>query len=151
MPVYTIRQVADQTRQWVSSRGDAMTSYRLQLDDGKGAMLEAVELSQKSSTPAPKPGDTLDAEVSQNGDFGLKAKKNYASGGGGGGGRPKSPAEQASIAASVALKWAVEAVDQAATFGTAEKPQTLEEHVALLKRYADWGCKYIESKAKAAA
>lgn len=149
---YTITAVSDQVRQWASEKAGPMNSYRVTLKDTAGVDTPNVELAQKAATPAPQVGQALDGNLDQT-PYGLKFKKAFnGAGGGGGGGRPKSPEEQAQIAASVALKWAVEAVEQAATLGISDvKPQSLEEHAALLKRYADYGFAFIDKKGKAAA
>lgn len=106
-----------------------------------------------ATSPMPQVGEKIDGDVGP-GKFGglsfTKAKANGYRGNTGGGYKPKSPAETAAIAASVALKEAVPMVEQAATFGLIGKPESLEAHVGLLKRYADWCFAYIEAKSKAA-
>lgn len=149
--MYTVTAVSDQTRPWSSNKGGAMISYRVHLKDSAGVATQNVEWAKKATSDPPKIGDTVDGNI-DNTEYGLKLKVAYQGGpgGGGGGGRPKDPAERAAIAASVALREGREAVEQAATFGLA-KPASMEEHAALLKRYAEFAFAFIDAKTKAAA
>lgn len=152
--MYTVAAVSEHTRDWTAKAGGQMRSYRVHLKDAAGVLTQNVEWAKKITSNPPQVGEQVDGNV-DNTPHGLKLKIAYQGspgGGGGGGGRPKSPEEQAHIAASVALKWACEAVEQAATFGVAgAKPTTVDEHAALLKRYADYGFAFIEKKGKPAA
>lgn len=89
MPDYKIEAVANEVRSYTTQYGD-MKSYKVKLP----GVNDAVEVSQKASTPPPVAGDTLTGTV-ESSSFGPKFKKEFtpkAPGGGGGfgGGRPQS-------------------------------------------------------------
>jgi hypothetical protein len=148
---YTITAVSDQVRQWNSTKGGPMNSYRVHLKAPDGEVVQNVELSQKNTSPIPTVGQQLEGNVDQ-GQYGLKFRKAFggpAGGGGGGGYKGKTPSEQASIAASVALDKALIAVEQAATLGVV-KVGSAEEHAAAIDRYFAHFFKLIDAKGKAA-
>lgn len=147
---YTVTAVAGNPRQWNAAQGGPMLSYRVNLKDTAGVETQNVEWAKKATSKAPVVGETVEGNL-DNTPHGLKLKVAFNATGNAGGGRPKDPAERAAIAASVALKWAISAAEQAATLGIdGSKPTTLEEHVALLKRYADYGFAFIDKKSRVA-
>lgn len=88
MAEYIIEAVAKDTRTYDSKYGK-MISYKVKLP----GVNDPVEVSQKESTPAPKPGDVLKGTI-EGSNFGPKFKKEFtpkAGGGGGGGGRETDP------------------------------------------------------------
>jgi hypothetical protein len=119
----------------------------LNLQNEKGEQVMA-EWSTKATTVIPQAGAKLEGTV-EPGQYGNQFKKQQPAGGFGGGGRPKDPAERAAIAASVALREGREAVEQAVTMGLV-KPEDLDAHAALWKRYANFAFNFIDTKSKAA-
>ena len=108
MSRYTIKAVGSRDpyrpKEWTSSKGGKMISYKLQLLDDRGVeMPGVVELSQKAETPAPKKGDTLDGTIDVSGQYGPKFKKDFSGGSRSGG----SPRDDAAIRAQFAIKTAV--------------------------------------------
>lgn len=75
---YTIQAVSPETRAYESKYG-AMVSYKVMFEGNP----QAVEISQKQTTPAPKVGDTLDGTIDMSGQYGPKFKKEYNQGVGG--------------------------------------------------------------------
>ncbi len=96
MPTYKITGVSDNVRDWTSSKGGPMKSYRVNLVDDGGTATMNVELAQKATTPVPAVGGTVDGTIDTSGQYGPKFKKAQQFGGGGGG-RPRDPAETAAI------------------------------------------------------
>jgi hypothetical protein len=149
---YEVVDVKPDPRQWENKHNNQpMLSWRIDIRDAAGTVHQNVELAQRASSPAPTVGQALDGNL-DNTQYGLKFKKAFAagaSGGGGGGYKGKSPSEQASIAASVALDKALIAVEQAATLGVV-KVGSAEEHAAAIDRYFAHFFKLIDAKGKAA-
>jgi hypothetical protein len=145
---YVVEAVLEKRREWNSTKGGPMVSHYVNLKDTAGQVVQNVEWAKKSTSPAPVVGEQVDGNI-DHGDYGPKFKAAFTGGGGGRGGAPKSPEERAAIAASVAFKAGLDAVEQAATFGIA-KPESVEDHAALVKRYADFAFLFIDSKTQAA-
>lgn len=79
MSEYKIQAVSTETRQYDTKFGP-MISYKLKLEGHD----TPVELGQKSTTPAPQEGQTLNGHIEET-QYGPKFKKEQAFGGGGGG------------------------------------------------------------------
>jgi hypothetical protein len=153
---YEVVDVKPDPRQWENKHNNQpMLSWRIDIRDASGTVHQNVELAQRASSPAPTVGQALEGNL-DNTQYGLKFKKAFAPGAGGGGGgyKGKSPSEQASIAASVALDKALIAVEQAATLGLVKldlaDPDVLGAHAALIDRYFAHFFKLIDAKGKAA-
>jgi hypothetical protein len=141
---YTVTAVKDEARPW----GDGMKEYRVHLRDSENVLSQNVEISRHQTKPAPTVGEVIEGNLDQ-GKYGLKFKEARKGGAGGGRAFGKSPAEQASIAASVALDKALIAVEQAGTLGLI-KVDSIEAHAAAVDWYFDRFFGWIDKKAKAA-
>src|SRR4051812_3565115 len=82
---FTIKAIDPKTRNY-STRYGEMTSYKVLFNE----MDQPVEISQKSTTPAPAIGDALEGTVDMSGQYGPKFKKEYNPQGGGNFGQPQS-------------------------------------------------------------
>lgn len=90
MATFTITSVNPQTRQYDTKFGP-MVSYQLMLTNPDGTPVpQAVEVSQKTTTPAPAVGGTLEGMIDMSGQYGPKFKKDFQGGGGNFGGSPSS-------------------------------------------------------------
>jgi hypothetical protein len=78
MPEYKIQAVSPETRTYDTKYGQ-MISYKLKLE----GVDTPVELGQKTTTPAPQEGGTLNGTIDTSGQYGPKFKKENAQFGGG--------------------------------------------------------------------
>lgn len=83
--LYKIQAVSQTVREYDSKYGP-MKSYKVKFVGND----EAIELTQKASSPAPYEGQELEGEIDTSGQYGPKFKKAYGSGGGSYGGGGKS-------------------------------------------------------------
>jgi len=93
MPTFKITKVHDEVRDWDSTKGGKMRSYRIDLE-GPDVPRDRIELAQKVETAAPTVGQTLEGVINER-TYGDPPKKDYkfqkAQAGGGGGGRSWKP------------------------------------------------------------
>lgn len=126
-----------------------MVAYKLTVVDEKGAVTHA-ELSQKTTSPAPEPGQQIDG-VLEEGKFGPRIKKNFAAAGGGAP-RGKTPEESAAIQRMHLQKTAPDWVTFLLTIGVVKQPADDKEAFQLMTRVMDWLSADIErAKKKVAA
>lgn len=108
MPQYTITAVSPNVRDWDAKQGGPMKSYRVHLKDAQGTVVQNVEWSRRASSPPPEVGQTVEGELEDKGQYGLKLRVTQR--GGGGGSRGRDPKERAEIrrqhAQTTALRWA---------------------------------------------
>lgn len=146
MSTFTIDSVQDYPREWNSTKGGPMLSYKINVTDEAGAKTLAVEWARKKDSPAPVVGQTLDGAIEPT-DYGPKFKAAQGSFGGGGGGRQRDPKETAAIQRMAAHKAAVGLIQAKAQAGLATEEDFKPSKVAAL---TDW---FFDdaSRAKAAA
>lgn len=122
------------------SKFGPMVKYTVQFE----GMEDAVELSQKPDTAAPKAGDTLEGIIEAT-QYGKKFKKAQGTSNGFSRGQGKSPEEMTSIQRQVALKAAVEAVRD--WYSTKDEVPDLKGHVANIINTAVAFERHLESGA----
>lgn len=79
---YTIEAIDPNVRSYQGKFG-SMSSYKVKFKESENW----VEVSQKTSTPAPVIGSTMDGTIDMSGQYGPKFNKEYSGGGGGAGKR----------------------------------------------------------------
>lgn len=132
MPTYEIVNVQSLVRDWESTKGGPMKSYRIDLKDEAGESKSSVEWARKATSPPPTVGEKLDGTIEHT-DFGLKIKVSPSGGFGGGGPRPRDPKESRRIAIQHGQKCAVDILRLAHDVGAWEHPSTVGEVVAQVK------------------
>ena len=146
MPDYTVEAVLDM-REWVGDHG-TFHIYDVEFSGEQGS--GKAEIKRKSTSPAPKAGDVIDAEIVTKGDrTELKRiwQENKPSASKGSGWQPKSPAERAEIRRLAAQKAAVVVLGHqitiAAATGDSErfKGKTANELLTPLIDYFDGDAK----------
>ncbi len=93
---FTITAVSPNPRQWNSTKGGPMLSYRIDLD-GPDGPVAGVEWARKATSVAPTVGQQLDGTIDTSGSYGPKFKQAPAGGFGGGGPRVEDPKRAATI------------------------------------------------------
>lgn len=137
---YTVIAVSNETRPWTSQKGGPMVSYRVHLKDTAGQVSENVELSQKTATPAPQPGQLLEGNI-DNGEYGLKFKKAFQQQNGP---RGRSPQESAAITRQHSQDMALRAIDLGVSLGVVKKPEDGKALLDLVAGTADWFDKDVQ-------
>jgi len=108
MPAYTVIAVADQVREWKTSKGAPWKSYRVTLRNESGAEKGNVELSRPAGDPAPTVNEVVEGTVENREQYGPKLNVPRRGGGGGGWNKAKPVEERRSIAMQHAQKCSVE-------------------------------------------
>lgn len=129
----TVQEVLDAKDKDLPGKG-MFTSYKLKLQTG-----ETAELFQRKDSVPPKAGDSIDGTLEQ-GQYGLKVKKNAKLGGGGF--RPRDPKETAAIQRQHSQSVAVEFLKAKVAAGALEEFPGMDKFRVLVdwfQRDIEWG------------
>lgn len=95
MPTFTVRAAGEKKR-FQGKQGGEFTVFNVDVVDEQGNGTMAAELVQKSDSPPPQAGDTIQGTLEDT-SYGWKLKKEYVGKGGGFGPRPEDPKRSRAI------------------------------------------------------
>jgi hypothetical protein len=138
MPVYEIAAVGNTVRDWESTKGGPMKSYRVELKDAANILTSNVEWARKATSPPPTIGQKVDGTIDTSGEYGPKFKSTPSSGfSGGGGPRPRDPKESAQIIQQHSQRMALDYARLQHDRGALPDNFALEQVLIIAGKFAD--------------